>query len=99
MEIEDYKVIRLDNPMDFNQAGVLTSHVEKLINEGHKNIALDAADVVEIGSMGIGAIISVSQMIRSQHGMLKIIGVRNQLHNAFRVGKVDTAFELHFLNY
>ena len=68
--------------------------LEKLINEGNKNILLNFTGVNYIDSTGIGEMIGFLTRLNDQDGKLKLLNPSDRILKILEYARLDTVFEI-----
>ena len=79
---------------DAHNSGDLKSEMQKLFEEGNKNILVDLKDVRFIDSSGLGALVSGFKNAISHQGSLKLSGLQPQVKSMFELTRLHRVFEI-----
>jgi anti-sigma B factor antagonist len=80
--------------LDAHNSGELKSEMQKLFEEGNKNILIDLKDVRFIDSSGLGALVSGFKNAISHQGNLKLSSLQPQVKSMFELTRLHRVFEI-----
>ncbi len=80
--------------LDAHNSGELKSAVQKLYEEGQKNVLIDLKDVRFIDSSGLGALVSGFKNAISHQGNLKLSSLQAQVKSMFELTRLHRVFEI-----
>ena len=72
---------------------LLKDKVNSLVNQGHKKIVLNLADVPYIDSAGLGEVVRTYTTVSRQGGSLKLLNLTNRITDLLSITKLLTVFE------
>ncbi len=72
---------------------LLKDKVNSLVNQGHKKIILNLADVPYIDSAGLGEIVRTYTTVSRQGGHLKLVNLTKRITDLLSITKLLTVFE------
>ena len=72
---------------------LLKDKVNSLVNQGHKKIVLNLADVPYIDSAGLGEVVRTYTTISRQGGSLKLLNLTKRITDLLSITKLLTVFE------
>jgi anti-sigma B factor antagonist len=72
---------------------VLKDKVNSLVNQGHKKIVLNLADVPYIDSAGLGEVVRTYTTVSRQGGSLKLLNLTKRITDLLSITKLLTVFE------
>jgi len=72
---------------------LLKDKVNSLVNQGHKKIVLNLADVPYIDSAGLGEIVRTYTTVSRQGGSLKLLNLTKRITDLLAITKLLTVFE------
>ena len=72
---------------------LLKDKVNSLVNQGHKKIILNLADVPYIDSAGLGEIVRTYTTVSRQGGSLKLLNLTKRITDLLAITKLLTVFE------
>jgi anti-sigma B factor antagonist len=74
---------------------LLKDKVNSLVNQGHKKIILNLADVPYIDSAGLGEIVRTYTTVSRQSGSLKLLNLTKRITDLLSITKLLTVFETY----
>ncbi len=81
--------------LDAHNSGDLKAEMQRLFEEGSKNILVDLHDVRFIDSSGLGALVSGFKNAISHHGNLKLSTLQTQVKSMFELTRLHRVFEIY----
>ena len=72
---------------------LLKDKVNSLVNQGHKKIVLNLADVPYIDSAGLGEVVRTYTTVSRQGGSLKLLSLTKRITDLLSITKLLTVFE------
>ena len=72
---------------------LLKDKVNSLVNQGHKKIVLNLADVPYIDSAGLGEVVRTYTTVSRQGGSLKLLNLTKRISDLLSITKLLTVFE------
>jgi anti-sigma B factor antagonist len=91
----DIMVINVkEERLDAHNSGDLKSEMQKIFEEGSKNILVDLKDVRFIDSSGLGALVSGFKNAISHQGNLKLSALQPQVKSMFELTRLHRVFEI-----
>ena len=72
---------------------LLKDKVNSLVNQGHKKIVLNLADVPYIDSAGLGEVVRTYTTVSRQGGSLKLLNLTKRITELLSITKLLTVFE------
>ena len=72
---------------------LLKDNVNTLVNQGHKKIVLNLADVPYIDSAGLGEVVRTYTTVSRQGGSLKLLNLTKRITDLLSITKLLTVFE------
>ncbi len=72
---------------------LLKDKVNSLVNQGHKKILLNLAEVPYIDSAGLGEIVRTYTTVSRQGGSLKLLNLTKRITDLLSITKLLTVFE------
>ena len=72
---------------------ILKDKVNSLVNQGHKKIVLNLAEVPYIDSAGLGEIVRTYTTVSRQGGSLKLLNLTKRITDLLSITKLLTVFE------
>jgi anti-sigma B factor antagonist len=86
--------LAIDGTLDAVTAPELRTVVDQLVEERRKAVTLDLSSLRLIDSSGVGVIVSLFKRMRAQGGQVKIVGLRDQPRQIFRLLRLDRVFPM-----
>lgn len=80
--------------LDAHNSGELKIEVQKLFEQGKKNMLIDLKDVRFIDSSGLGALVSGFKNAISHQGNLKLSTLQSQVRSMFELTRLHRVFEI-----
>jgi anti-sigma B factor antagonist len=74
---------------------MLKDKVNSLVNQGHKKIVLNLAEVPYIDSAGLGEIVRTYTTVSRQGGHLKLLNLTKRITDLLSITKLLTVFETY----
>jgi len=74
---------------------LLKDKVNSLVNQGHKKIVLNLADVPYVDSAGLGEIVRTYTTVSRQGGKLKLLNLTKRIQDLLAITKLLTVFETY----
>ena len=72
---------------------LLKDKVNSLVNQGHKKIVLNLAEVPYIDSAGLGEVVRTYTTVSHQGGSLKLLNLTKRITDLLSITKLLTVFE------
>ena len=72
---------------------LLKDKVNSLVNQGHKKIILNLADVPYVDSAGLGEVVRTYTTVSRQGGSLKLLNLTKRIADLLSITKLLTVFE------
>jgi anti-sigma B factor antagonist len=72
---------------------LLKDKVNSLVNQGHRKIILNLADVPYVDSAGLGEIVRTYTTVSRQGGSLKLLNLTKRITDLLSITKLLTVFE------
>ena len=72
---------------------LLKDKVNSLVNQGHKKMVLNLADVPYLDSAGLGEVVRAYTTVSRQGGSLKLLGLTKRITDLLSITKLLTVFE------
>ena len=72
---------------------LLKDKVNSLVNQGHKKIVLNLADVPYIDSAGLGEVVRTYTTVSRQGGALKLLNLTKRITDLLSITKLLSVFE------
>ncbi len=94
--IGDVMVLDLKGKVTLGEGDeLLKDKVNSLVNQGHKKIVLNLAEVPYIDSAGLGEIVRTYTTVSRQGGSLKLLGLTKRITDLLSITKLLTVFETY----
>ena len=92
--VGEVKVLDLKGKITLGEGDeLLKDKVNSLVNQGHKKIVLNLADVPYIDSAGLGEIVRTYTTVSRQGGSLKLLNLTKRITDLLSITKLLTVFE------
>ena len=92
--IGDVMVLDLKGKITLGEGDeLLKDKVNSLVNQGHKKVVLNLADVPYIDSAGLGEIVRTYTTVSRQGGSLKLLNLTKRITDLLAITKLLTVFE------
>lgn len=72
----------------------LSKQVNKLLDEGHRELVLNLTDVSYVDSFGLGQLISIWTSVQDKGGRLVLLRPTDRVQQLLRISKLDTVFHI-----
>ena len=80
--------------LDAHNSGDLKLEMQKVFDDGKKNLLVDLQDVRFIDSSGLGALVSGFKNATSHHGTMKLASLQAQVKSMFELTRLHRVFEI-----
>ena len=92
--VSDVTVLDLKGKITLGEGDeLLKDKVNSLVNQGHKKIVLNLADVPYIDSAGLGEIVRTYTTVSRQGGSLKLLNLTKRIEDLLSITKLLTVFD------
>ena len=92
--VGDVVVLDLKGKITLGQGDeLLKDKVNSLVNQGHRKIVLNLADVPYVDSAGLGEIVRTYTTVSRQGGSLKLLNLTKRITDLLAITKLLTIFE------
>jgi anti-sigma B factor antagonist len=92
--VGDVVIIDLNGKMTLGEGDeLLRDKVNSLIQQGHKRLVLNLAEVPYIDSAGLGEIVRTYTTVSRQGGALKLLSLTKRIQDLLAITKLLTVFE------
>jgi anti-sigma B factor antagonist len=90
-------IIKITGDITLNRGGdiMLKDKVQSMLQQGHKNLLLDLADVSYVDSAGLGELVQAYATTKNRGGVLKVANVTKRLRDLLVVTKLLTVFDTY----
>jgi anti-sigma B factor antagonist len=93
-QVGDVTILDLKGKITLGEGDeLLKDKVNSLVNQGHKKIVLNLADVPYIDSAGLGEIVRTYTTVSRQGGSLKLLNLTKRITDLLAITKLLTVFE------
>ena len=75
---------------------LLKDKVNSLVNQGHKKIVLNLAEVPYIDSAGLGEVVRTYTTVSRQGGTMKLLNLTKRITDLLSITKLLTVFETYY---
>ena len=90
----DVKILDLKGKITLGEGDeLLKDKVNSLVNQGHRKIVLNLAEVPYIDSAGLGEIVRTYTTVSRQGGSLKLLHLTKRITDLLSITKLLTVFE------
>ena len=94
--IGDVMVLDLKGKITLGEGDeLLKDKVNSLVNQGHKKIVLNLADVPYIDSAGLGEVVRTYTTVSRQGGSLKLLNLTKRIEDLLSITKLLTVFDTY----
>ena len=77
------------------EAASLRETIKEMVDNGHRKILLNLAEVTYIDSTGLGQFVGSFATVTSRGGQLKLLNLQTRLQELMQITKLITVFETH----
>src|SRR5919201_4615699 len=74
---------------------ILKDKLRSLVQQGHRKLLLNLADVAYVDSAGLGAIVQSYTTVTNQGGSLKLLNVTKRIKDLLTITKLITVFDTY----
>jgi anti-sigma B factor antagonist len=93
-QVGDVMILDLKGKITLGEGDeLLKDKVNSLVNQGHKKIILNLADVPYIDSAGLGEVVRTYTTVSRQGGSLKLLNLTKRITDLLSITKLLTVFE------
>ncbi|RKS78802.1 anti-anti-sigma factor [Actinomadura pelletieri DSM 43383] len=78
--------------LDIASAGVLRSHLARLIDERGPNLVVDVSALTFCDAQGLAAFVAADELAHRHGGAVTLVGIRPQLAKILRITGLDRRF-------
>ncbi|MFH2035176.1 MAG: STAS domain-containing protein [Candidatus Zixiibacteriota bacterium] len=91
---DDILIMKLGGKvMGGNDADLFQGRLQKYISSGQRKVIIDLAHVKQIGSMGLGMLLSASHMLNKYNGKLALSNIPESVESLLVITKLITVFD------
>ena len=87
-------VLQVEGQLIVGNRQELKDLVQTALDQGERRLLIDFSRSGYIDSSGLGALVSISKMIREGGGELRLSGLNEDLRSLFELTKLDTLFAI-----
>ena len=93
--VGDVVVVDVSGKITLSDGGdtVLKDKLRSLVQQGHRKLLLNLADVSYVDSAGLGAIVQSYTTVTNQGGGLKLVNTTKRIHDLLAITKLLTVFD------
>lgn len=84
-----------EDRLDANNSEELKAEINKLIENGSKELIIDLNDVHFIDSSGLGALVSGFKNASTHQGRIKLSALQTQVKSMFELTRLQRVFEIY----
>ena len=93
-QVGDVMILDLKGKITLGEGDeLLKDKVNSLVNQGHKKIVLNLAEVPYIDSAGLGEVVRTYTTVSRQGGSLKLLNLTKRITDLLSITKLLTVFE------
>ena len=93
-QVGDVMILDLKGKITLGEGDeLLKDKVNSLVNQGHKKIVLNLADVPYIDSAGLGEVVRTYTTVSRQGGSLKLLNLTKRIEDLLSITKLLTVFD------
>ncbi len=74
---------------------MLREHINKVLDQGERNIILNMGEVTYMDSSGVGELISSYTSVTKRGGKLKLLNLTGKIKNLLHITQLITIFEIY----
>ena len=91
---DEFLVLCFNNRQGHNDDKAIAEAIQKEVDDGHVNIALDLSGIVSLSSFGIGVLVQYWHRLKNIKGELVIINPSKSLSMLFSATKLDAVVRI-----
>ena len=93
--IGDVVVVDVSGKITLGDGGdtILKDKLRSLVQQGHRKLLLNLADVTYVDSAGLGAIVQSYTTVTNQGGGMKLVNMTKRIHDLLAITKLLTVFD------
>src|SRR5688572_18411906 len=90
-------IVKVTGDITLNKGGdvLIKDKVQSLLQQGHKNLVIDLAEVSYVDSAGLGELVQAYATAKNRGGALKLLNVGKRLKDLLVVTKLLTVFDTY----
>jgi anti-sigma B factor antagonist len=94
-EVGDVAIVDFSGRITLGEgSAVLRNTIRGLLDNGHRKILLNLADVDYIDSSGIGELVSAYTAVRNLKGELKLLQLTRRVHDILQITRLFMVFDV-----
>jgi anti-sigma B factor antagonist len=93
-DINKNTIFRVRGELDALSASELRPALDRLLEDGRRDITVDLSDLRLIDSSGVGALVGLYKRVRAAGGAVRFVGVTAQPLVIFKMLRLDIVFGL-----
>jgi anti-sigma B factor antagonist len=97
-DINKNTIFRVRGELDALSAPELRPVLDRLLDDGRRDITVDLSDLRLIDSSGVGALVGLYKRVRAAGGAVRFVGVTAQPLVIFKMLRLDLVFGLANVN-
>jgi anti-sigma B factor antagonist len=90
----DATTLHIRGELDALSAGELRPLLDRVVEEGRRNVTVDLSQLRLVDSSGVGALVSLYKRVRASGGQVSFVNVTAQPLVIFKLLRLDVVFEL-----
>ena len=87
-------VVNVGRELSLRSGAELKQSVVERVDKGERQFVFDFAGTEFIDSAGLGALISMSKVVHSREGTMKLMRLNDDMRRLFELTKLDTLFDV-----
>jgi anti-sigma B factor antagonist len=91
----DATVLYIRGELDALSAGELRPLLDRVVEEGRRDVTVDLSQLRLVDSSGVGALVSLYKRVRACGGQVQFVNVTAQPLVIFKLLRLDVVFELN----
>lgn len=91
----DATTLQIRGELDALSAGELRPLLDKVVEDGRRDVTVDLSQLRLVDSSGVGALVSLYKRVRACGGQVEFINVTGQPLVIFKLLRLDVVFELN----
>jgi len=90
-------IVKVTGDITLNKGGdvLIKDKVQSLLQQGHKHLVIDLAEVSYVDSAGLGELVQAYATAKNRGGALKLLNVGKRLKDLLVVTKLLTVFDTY----
>ena len=87
-------ILDIQGPLKRGKAEFFRENIEQVLASGTKNLAINLADVPDIDSSGMGALVRALISVKNAGGKCRFFGASKRIKQTLRMVRLDSVLEL-----